>query len=197
MKDYDAADNSAKSYEVAIDAMRERFEQVVKRKEVIGGQLLYLGDCLEIMPLLGKVDAVVTDPPYGINAARQRNSQKWGWNDYKGGNWDKDRATPASIKLAINAAKDAVVWGGNYFTDVLPPSERWLIWDKCQEDFSLADCELAWCSVKGAVRRLRYPRAKALQDGKQHPTQKPVAIMEWCLGFLPDAKTILDPFMGS
>jgi DNA modification methylase len=163
----------------------------------IGQHRLFLGDCMDVMPTLGPVDAVVTDPPYGINAARQRNSQKWGWTDYVGGEWDRDRAPPDTIRAIVAAAKDVIVWGGNYFTDALPPSERWLVWDKCQEDFSLADCELAWCSAKGAVRRLNYPRAKALQDGKQHPTQKPVALMEWCLGFLPNARTILDPFAGS
>lgn len=74
---------------------------------------------------------------------------------------------------------------------------RWLIWDKGQRGFSLADCEVAWTSHNKAMRVFDYARAKALQDGKQHPTQKPVALMEWCLGFLPNTTTILDPFMGS
>lgn len=169
----------------------------IVREERIGDCRLLQGDCLHVMPLLEKVDAVVTDPPYGINASRRRNSQKWGWNDYSGGEWDKERPSADTISYVAEFAKAAIVWGGNYFTDALTPSERWLIWDKCQEDFSLADCEVAWVSTKGAIRRLRYPRAKALQDGKQHPTQKPIRVMEWCLGFLPDAETILDPFAGS
>ena len=74
---------------------------------------------------------------------------------------------------------------------------RWLIWDKGQEKFSLADFEIAWCSQNKASRRLVFPRSRALGDGKEHPTQKPVAVMKWCLGFLPKAQTILDPFMGS
>lgn len=168
-----------------------------KRREVIGDCVLYQGDCLEVMPALGAVDAVVTDPPYGINAARQRNSQKWGWKDYSGGEWDKSRPDDCVLKAALGGASKKIVWGGNYFTDILPPSDRWLIWDKGQTDFSLADAELAWCSEPGAVRRLLLHRAKALADGKQRPTQKPVALMKWCLGFLPDAETILDPFMGS
>jgi DNA modification methylase len=167
------------------------------RIEHIGDAELHLGDCLEILPTLGKVDAVVTDPPYGINAARDRNSQKWGWRDYPSSGWDRERPSRGVFGAIIASSGRHIIWGGNYFTDFLPPSGRWLIWDKCQTDFSLADAELAWCSFDGAVRRINYPRAKAMQDGKEHPTQKPVAVMEWCLGFLPDAHTILDPFMGS
>jgi site-specific DNA-methyltransferase (adenine-specific) len=170
----------------------------MSRVEQIGDATLYLGDCLEILPTLGKVDACVTDPPYGINAARNRYSQKWGWRDYPGGGWDQERVSQERLSAAIRSASKAIVWGGNYFTDWLPPSERWLIWDKGQSDFSLADCELAWCSWRGAVRRITYPRALALRDGKEHATQKPIAVMEWCIEQLPaGCTTILDSFMGS
>jgi len=165
------------------------------RVERIGDATLHLGDCLEILPTLGKVDAVVTDPPYGIGAGREKPHN--GWKDYGIASWDLSRPESSAFDLMRVAGKAQIIWGGNYFTDFLPPSGRWLIWDKCQTDFSLADAELAWCSFDGAVRRINYPRAKALQDGKEHPTQKPIAVMEWCLGFLPDAHTILDPFMGS
>ena len=170
-----------------------------KRKEVIGDCTLYLGDCLEVMGALGKVDAVVTDPPYGIAAdeAAAKNKGKWGWKYYGESEWDRFRPNSeifATIKLQ---SREQIIWGGNYFTDMLPPTMRWLVWDKGQREFSLADCEFAWTSQQKAARVFNYARAKALLDGKQHPTQKPVALMEWCLGFLPDAKTILDPFMGS
>lgn len=99
---------------------------------------------------------------------------------------------------SVGAGKHAILWGGNYFADLLEPSSKWLVWDKGQTDFSLADCELAWCSFTGAVRRITYSRSKALQDGKVHPTQKPIAVMKWCIEQLPDGcHTILDPFMGS
>jgi DNA modification methylase len=74
---------------------------------------------------------------------------------------------------------------------------RWLVWDKGQRNFSLADVELAWTSQQKAARAITYSRGSALADGKEHPTQKPVEVMRWCLGFVPDAETILDPFMGS
>ena len=165
-----------------------------RRKEVIGDAVLYLGDCREILPTLGKVDAVVTDPPYGIRADENpvRGSKK---HERKG--WDRERPQREVFDAILACSKQQIVWGGNYFTDFLPPSMRWLMWDKGQREFSLADFEMAWTSQQKASRAFDYPRALALKDGKCHPTQKPLALMEWCLGFLPDAKTILDPFMGS
>lgn len=170
------------------------------RKEVIIGDCrLILGDCLEVMPTLGRVDAVVTDPPYGIDYGNAGGfSADHGWASRKGAaEWDKERPAPEVFSAILGLSKEQIIWGGNYFSDLLPPSMRWLAWDKGQRDFSLADMELAWTSQQKAVRVFTYPRGKAVQDGKQHPTQKPVALMEWCLGFLPDARTILDPFMGS
>jgi DNA modification methylase len=171
----------------------------MSRVEQIGRATLYLGDCRDILPTLPKVDAVVTDPPYGIGAdkAASKNNGKWGWTFYGETDWDNSRP-PAEIFDAILAAgKDQIIWGGNYFTDLLPPTMQWLVWDKGQRDFSLADCEFAWSSQQKAARIFDYPRALALQDGKEHPTQKPIAVMKWCLNFVPKAETILDPFMGS
>ena len=164
------------------------------REERIGNQRLILGDCLEVMPTLGPVDAVVTDPPYGIKADENpvRGSKK-----HKQKGWDREKPGKAVFAHILRIGKTQVVWGGNYFTEFLPASMRWLVWDKMQGDFSLADCEFAWTSQDAAARMFRYSRGAALRDGRVHPTQKPVALMEWCLGFLPDAVTILDPFMGS
>ena len=159
------------------------------------GIVIYHGDCREVLPGLPVEGVVLTDPPYGINAARTRNSQRWGWTDFQVTGWDKVRASGDLVAMAVAHGHRAIVWGGNYFTDVLPPSARWLIWDKGQTDFSLADAELAWCSWPGAIRRRVFSRGAALQDGKQHPTQKPVEIMQWCLTFAEGS--VLDPFMGS
>ena len=169
------------------------------RKEIIGDATLYLGDCKDILPGLGQVDAVVTDPPYGINADKgaANNKGKWGWKYYGETEWDIERPGNDIFRNLIATSRDQIIWGGNYFTEVLPPSMRWLVWDKGQRDFSLADFEMAWTSQNKASRIFNYARGKAMQDVKQHPTQKPIALMEWCLGFLPDSKTILDPFMGS
>jgi DNA modification methylase len=165
----------------------------------IGRATLYLGDSREILPAL-QADAVVTDPPYGIKADRDRNSEQWGWRDYGNGGWDNARPDAELMTLVIGTAKHSVIWGGNYFPEVLPPKPlaKWLVWDKGQEGFSLADCELAWCSWNGAIRRKVYTRGEANQNKREHPTQKALTVLRWCIEQLPDGcSTILDPFMGS
>jgi DNA modification methylase len=169
------------------------------RVERIGNATLYLGDCREIMPALGTFDAVITDPPYGINSTSfggGHNGEN-GWAFYENLKWDEARPAREAFDMLLKAAEDQIIWGGNYFTDFLPPTMQWLVWDKGQRNFSLADCEFAWSSQQKAARIFNYARGAALQEGKEHPTQKPVAVMSWCLTFVPKAKTILDPFMGS
>jgi DNA modification methylase len=166
------------------------------RREIIGSCELILGDCREVLPTLGKVDAVVTDPPYGIgedggkhrlprNRIYHRVLPKMGW----------DQTTPDAdvFSLMLGISDEQIIWGGNYFTDKLPPSKGWLYWQKLMGgDFS--DGELAWTSRDRALREFtKCPKAQ----GSEHPTQKPVELMKWCLELLPDASTILDPFMGS
>jgi DNA modification methylase len=173
----------------------------MRRTETIAdGITLYLGDCREIIPSLPKVCAVVTDPPYGIGAdeAASKNKGKWGWTYYGETQWDRDRPDREIFDLIRNCSTHQVIWGGNYFTDYLPPSMQWFVWDKGQRDFSLADFEMAWSSQQKAARIVSYPRARALQDGKEHPTQKPVEVMRFCINALPsNTRTILDPFMGT
>jgi len=167
----------------------------IRRKEVIGSQTLLLGDCLEVMKELGPVDAVVTDPPYGIgeDGGAQRTRGKPGYAKHKSKGWDKSRPSDDVFEAILFSSKSQVIWGGNYFADLLPPTMGWLYWRKLMGgDFS--DGELAWTSRKGALREfVKCPKG----IDKKHPCEKPVALMEWCLGFLPDAQTILDPFMGS
>jgi DNA modification methylase len=160
---------------------------------------IYHGDCREVSSQLETVDLVLTDPPYGINAARARKSQKWGWRDFDVCGWDATRPELETLKICTSAGRHFILWGANYFPGIQPlPECKWLIWDKCQSDFSLADAEMALCSWVGAIRRLRYSRATALKDGKQHPTQKPLEVMTWCINQAPDGcVSILDPFMGS
>jgi DNA modification methylase len=171
----------------------------IVKEEKIGDCRLILGDCMSVMPTLGKVDAVVTDPPYGIDYGNAGGfSKKSGWKQWRGkAQWDAERPAQEAFDTIRTISKEQIIWGGNYFADMLPPSMRWLSWDKGQRQFTLADFELAWTSQDKASRALTYPRGRAVQDGKRHPTQKPVALMQWCLGFLQGAKTILDPFMGS
>lgn len=172
-------------------------------KVVIGSATLYRADCREVLPTLPKVDAVITDPPYGINADKKaaKNEGKWGWKFHGDTNWDVERPPQECFDLMgeqVRRGGVLIVWGGNYFTDFLPPTMQWLVWDKGQRDFSLADCEFAWSSQRRAARIFGYSRGAAKQDGKEHPTQKPIALMEWCIEQAANKpKTILDPFMGS
>ena len=170
------------------------FEEVT-----IGPCRLIRGDCLEVLPTLSGIDAVVTDPPYGTRGsdAASRHDAANGWSQFGVLEWDKPRPSPEHFAALLSLNVPTVIWGGNYFSDMLPPRSKFLIWDKGQTDFSLADVEQAWCSWDGAARRITYARAKALQDGKIHPTQKPLAVMVWCLDFVEEAETILDPFAGS
>ena len=179
-----------------------------KREEIIGDCVLYLGDCREILPTLGKVDAVLTDPPYGIGAA---NGAAGGGTDASGrykrkprqyeGTWDDTRPDAAIFSQMLALSGEQIVWGGNYFADILPCSGRWLFWDKLNSMPTYSDGEMAWTSLAGSVVK-KFTRCNNGQasnrDGQRvHPTQKPVDLMEWCLRFLPDADTILDPFAGS
>lgn len=162
---------------------------------------LLQGDCLETLPTLPdkSVDAVITDPPYGINFINGGGrNPKNGWRTFydNEGDWDKWRPTKEYFDEILRVAKTVIIWGGNYFTDFLPPSQQWLIWDKGQRDFSLADGEMAWSSQNKAMRIYTFSRGAMQKERVNHPTQKPVALMKWCIE-IAKAKTILDPFMGS
>ena len=181
----------------------ERFMRV----EIIGDCTLYLADCMDVLPTLGKVDAVVTDPPYGIGEAAGRaatRSNVAAAVDYGKKSWDN---SPASIKIICdlrNISSNQIIFGGNYYE--LPPAKCWLIWDK-ETTGDFGDCELAWTNFDAAVRRIRWQwngfirkgeMDKTVNQSRVHPTQKPVGVMQWCISHLPDgAQTILDPFMGS
>jgi len=161
------------------------------------GITIYCGDCRTILPSLGKFDLLLTDPPYGISADKgmAKNNGQWGFRNYGKTDWDASPCDEAVIVLMRQAAQYQVIWGGNYF--LLPPSSCWLVWNKMQRNFDFADAEMAWTNLKKAVRVFDFSRGQLLQDGKVHPTQKPLSLMTWCLGQVPEAQTVLDPFMGS
>jgi DNA modification methylase len=162
---------------------------MIIRDERIGNQRLILGDSLQVMPTLGRFDAVVTDPPYGIGITK---SNRLATSRGLGGkSWD---AEPADVSQMVARDVPTIIWGGNYFN--LPPTRAPLVWDKNNAGRDFADFEMAWTNLDMVARRYVF-RPMNMDGGKLHPTQKPVALMEWCLGFLPDAKTILDPFAGS
>ena len=167
------------------------------RHERIGECDLYLGDCLAVMPELGRFDAVVTDPPYGLGDWNNRGSNKdRPFDSDRTQEWDKP-IMQAHIDEIIGGSKYQIIWGGNYFLDLLPRTKQMFIWNKITRGMHFNDCEIAWCSqFKEASRVFDYSPASA--EKKVHQTQKPIALMKWCIGHLPDStETILDPFMGS
>jgi len=166
------------------------------------GQTIIHGDCREVLPLLDKVDLVLTDPPYGINhptdyRSRQR-SKITACNDYPPVHGDNQPFDPMPW-----IDQPAIIWGGNYFTDKLPVSSGWLVWDKERPDtLDQSTVELAWTNCIKGARRFRWLWHGCMrrgQEGLVHPTQKPTELMEWCLSWkwTEGLQLVLDPFMGS
>lgn len=162
------------------------------RVEKIGRATLYLADCRDVLATLGKVDAVVTDPPYGIGITR---SNRLAVSRGMGGkSWDDETPSADFLTGLIAQGSQAIIWGGNYF--VLPPARCILVWDKQNDGRDFADLEMAWINID-AVARIFRMRPMGMDDGKVHPTQKPIRLMKWCLSKLDNTNEILDPFMGS
>jgi site-specific DNA-methyltransferase (adenine-specific) len=160
------------------------------RIETIGNATLYLGDCRDILPTLPKVDAVITDPPYGIGANKQTLGK--GKKEFdRGGDWDNEAP---DIRGLLALAPLVCVWGGNYFADQLPVSNDWLVWHKLNDGRSFSECELAWSNFGRQTRHLSHHWSG---EEKEHPTQKPLPVMLWCVQQAAGASTIMDPFMGS
>jgi DNA modification methylase len=170
----------------------------VPEKVVIGNADLWLGDCREILPTLPKVDAVITDPPYGINKDGQKETTggHGGRKEYEFLGWDSERPDAEVFRLILAAADKHVIWGGNYFADLLPATGKWFVWDKGQR-INQSDGELAWTHDSGALRICTMNRVELMTDGAEHPTQKPVRLMEWCIDQIKAKGTVLDPFAGS
>ncbi len=158
------------------------------------GITIYHGDCRDVLPeALFGAGAVVTDPPYG-------HGSKWSGGTWAANpiydltfKWDAKPVDQSLIELVTASAPVSIVWGGNYYS--LPPSRCWLSWVKTQQMGTMADFEMAWTNLDRPAKLFRESRNP---DGqREHPTQKPVSLMRWCLSFCPEHGAILDPFMGS
>jgi len=167
--------------------------------------VIYCADCRDVLKFIPdkSIDLLLTDPSYGINMDSElhKNNGLHGYKDYGDTNWDikPSRGTFAEI---FRVSQNQIIWGGNYFIDYLYPTMGWLVWDKGQRDFTLADGELAWTSFQNALRIYTVPRSIALRDGKQHPTQKSQEIMNFSVLYADRNSNnkidlIIDPFLGS
>ena len=170
------------------------------------GITLYHANCTDLLETWqtrgGAVDVVITDPPYGIGYSHGGKSgvlartSKFVGVKVAGDNRPFD-PTPF-------LSWPCVLWGANNYNDKLPRGKRWLVWDKrdglpCND---LSDCEMAYTSIDGTDRLMSCRWMGMIKDRERgqeriHPMQKPVCIMDWCLSFFPDAKTVLDPYCGS
>jgi site-specific DNA-methyltransferase (adenine-specific)/modification methylase len=187
------------------------------RREVLSdGVEMWLGDCAQVMPLLSRVEAVVTDPPYGLGEARSNNRSRtsglsgklagtkrdgyYNRDKYGDADWDDKPLGPTLLAAVLAAARWHIIFGGNYF--LLPPTTCWLVWDKINGTTCFADCELAWTNLPKAARLMHYLWNGCMREERdverEHPTQKPVGVMKWAISHLPDPRgTILDPFAGT
>jgi len=174
-----------------------------------GRVTLYLGDCLEILPTLEGVDAVVTDPPYGMSYAPSRSLKKCKkWQSQKPFVMVEGDSEPFDPAPLLRLEKPLVTWGANHYGSKMPDSAGWLIWDKkrggqISKGFIGSDVELAWTNARGTAKIFDYMWCGLCRDGEvgehYHPTQKPVRVMAWCMEManIPEGATVLDPYMGS
>ena len=198
MSDYDAAANGSACYALAIATMRDKLESL--HKVQIGGCTLYLADCNDVLPLLPRADAVVTDPPYGIGF--QKGAGGRGKHNVR--NQDliigDDEPFDPTTWLDFD---DVILWGANHYAARLPHG-RWIAWDKLAglpEFDSFSDVEFAWRKGRGKDRVFNHRwkgvcRASENGGERVHGMQKPIALMVWCIEKIKGG-TILDPFMGS
>ena len=162
---------------------------------------IYNADCRKVLPFLERFDLLLTDPPYGIGdklGPRKRTDQNQWAKHFNDGAPEWDKTTPANhvIGEMIEAADSAIVWGGQFYK--LPSGRCWLTWNKIVRGWSSSEHELAWTNLDKPNRAFDYSHGQLATEGKSfHPTQKPLPLMRWCLGLVPEAATVLDPFMGS
>ena len=167
---------------------------------------LRCGDCLEIMRSMPSksVDLILTDPPYGKKADKGTNGFGSAKNRRYGGGWDSKRPSKEVFDEMFRIGKNVIIFGGNYFADILPPSNHWIFWDKkgdiaFQNPF--ADGELIYTTFKKPIKRIVFRQQGFITDSKDkryHPTQKPSELVEMLIKeYSKEGDTILDCFMGS
>jgi DNA modification methylase len=180
----------------------------------LGGHRLAVGDCtdravVEAVMRGERADLLLADPPYGklkvfdssgaVGNAGSNKAQVKYYGKYEG---EGDFDLSLLLESLSGFYKKAIIWGGNYFADILPVVSSWLVWDKrAGKNLFYADCELAWSDLGITAKMFDYTWQGMIREGeheeRQHPTQKPVPLYEWCLSLVINAKIVIDPTLGS
>jgi len=156
-------------------------------------------------------DLAIVDPPYGIgfdgevSTMANNNSKKWDnakGSGYKKKEWDATKPNKKYFDELKRVSKNQIVWGGNYFTDILPVTGGWIVWEKgVPDNMSLSQAELAYNSTLNSVRvcKILWSGFRKCENIKRiHPTQKPVKLYEWLLtNYAKKDYKILDTHLGS
>ena len=145
------------------------------------------------------IGIIVTDPPYGIGIDGQKESKstnpKHNRKHHEKLGWDSERPSTELFGYLISKNVPTLIWGGNYFADLLPPSRGWLYWSKGQSGLTMSDGELAWTNKDKVLREFVVNRGQL--QGSVHPTQKPVKVMQESINYLDEDGIIFDCFLGS
>lgn len=159
-----------------------------------------LADCLDVMKTMPDkaYDLAICDPPYGIDRGEKYGNEGNHWKQYTKKDWDAERPKLEYWEQLFRVTKNQIIWGGNYFTEFLPPSMGWIFWDKGQR-IAMSDGELAFSSFERALRVYVLNRCKIpAHGGSIHPTQKPVQLYRWLLkNYAKPGDKILDTHAGS
>ncbi len=167
----------------------------------IGNAVLYLGDCRDVLPTLGPVDAVVTDPPFGVGNFVQVTGHLRGRGKNHGRDVIWNEAPPDEYLFAALRAvsRHRIIWGANFF-NCFEERGGAIIWDKCQAMPNFSKADIASCTHYQKTEIVRIPWTNftvARQAETDHPCERPVELYRWCIEYLPDIQSVLDPFMGS
>jgi len=163
---------------------------------VIGNATLYLGDCRDVLPTLGKVDAVVTDPPFGMGNFVQVGGNVRG----EAVTWNETIPLPDVFEQIRRIARHRIIWGANFF-NCFEPDGGAIVWDKVQPMPNFSKADIASCTHYKKTEIVRIPWtnfAVARKGETDHPCERPVDLYKWCIAYLPPPiRSVCDPYLGS
>lgn len=181
------------------------------QQALVSSSAVFNMDCMEFMKVVPDkfFQLAIVDPPYGVKASRKKQYHDGAFTSYTAKDWDNERPQADYFSELVRISEYQIIWGGNYFTEFLPPHKNWIVWDKAQPlGISLSMHELAYCNAPGQAPIFRVPNGangnrcvvkdKAVKYLRIHPTQKPIKLYEYCLKhFAKKGWKIIDTHLGS